>query len=533
MATATSYNVSTIKVSGGDYTSLATWWAAEKGGGGSANVAAWAECYGWVDLNPVVISGAGYTSTSVYYSKIYAATTNRATGHESGGGAYCDVGNVVAIDISEHYTRVEGIRFLVSSDGTAARAIYIRGVTGCVFDGITIEVTALNAITSFIYAYFDAGGRTITLRNIILYGNNSATRANGLLVNCYGAATATASVQNCGVSQLSSHVDSVAIRFSASQGRTLTVTSTNNVVTGTGGDDYRETEATGGVVNVTQTYCLSSDATASTWGGAGNLINQTPADVWEDVATDLRLKADPDPDLDSPAIRAGTNLTGTFATDATGRTRPATGAWDMGPVMYAGRYYFYRGASLRACYAAAVADTPVGYALAGTTKHRLADLGHTPDKVYWYLIRAMSAYGVKETNTDEVLRVRVDTPGDLDGQPPNRISWAEATPAAAGKINFFFVYSADGELAAATTIEVARVTGGVADWGSLVDTITITGSTRRTVELSPTYADRETVHLAARAKTAAGDAGQAFLLRQVGADAAAPGHLEFVEASQA
>ena len=206
----------------------------------------------------------------------------------------------------------------------------------------------------------------------------------------------------------------------------------------------------------------------------------------------------------------------------------------MGGIAFGGRYCVYRGAdSLAACLASADADAPVAIVAAGSVTVDLVGLGHVADRDYFYIVRAVSDAGVIETNEDRFVRVRVDDQGALAGQPPNRLAWAEATPAAGGKIDFHFIYSARNEIGQAASIDVARVTDGQADWQSPLAQISISGSTRKTVQLPQTFEDRETVHLAARAVTAGGEAGQAISLMPVGADAEGPGHLEYLEVSQA
>ncbi len=523
MAVATSYNVSPVGP-GQTYTTLATWWAAESGG---ANVAAQAECYGGGNLGAVDLTGALYTGTTNYRTRIYPASGQRHDMTESGGGAYISVTDQVAITIQEPYTDIVGIRIQVDSDTVASRAIFVGNCSPILIDGINVEVTGLATVTSFIYAEASGGGRSITIRNVLLYGNNAATRANGIVTFVYGTGTMTTVVQNCAVSQLSSHVDSVGVRFNAANGRTNTVTSTNNAVTGTGGDDYRKTEASGGTVNVTQTYSLSEDATASTWGGAGNVDNATPADVWENVATDLHLK------IGSDGIVAGTNLSGQFTTDAGGNSRPTYGAWDIGAIVFGGGYDVWHGADSVAAALAAASGAPDGSVGAGTGTIDMVGLSLNDGRNHFFLVRARSAAGVTETNTDRVVKVRISG-GSLVGAEPNRISFASARAAAAGKIELDVLYVADGQLGTATGIQVAEIdAAGDPAWGSLVETITISGTTRKeNYELADTWTHGQTVRLALRAVTAGGVAGPEIRLDPVVADTTGPDHVNWLGLTQ-
>lgn len=77
----------------------------------------------------------------------------------------------------------------------------------------------------------------------------------------------------------------------------------NTYVGGYGsGDWYESLVGAGGTEDVAwagMSHDASSDGTANDWGGSGHLLNQTPADWFEDVASDLRLKSG------SPGIGAG------------------------------------------------------------------------------------------------------------------------------------------------------------------------------------------------------------------------------------
>jgi hypothetical protein len=95
------------------------------------------------------------------------------------------------------------------------------------------------------------------------------------------------------------------------------------------------------------------------------------------------------------------------------------------------------------------------------------------------------------------------------------------------------VYVAVGAAAAATAIQVARCAGNpaVADWGSLVQTITILGRYDREITLTQVFDDGDTVQLAVRAVTAAGFGGAAAILNPVTIDSTAPAEVPWAAAA--
>lgn len=76
------------------------------------------------------------------------------------------------------------------------------------------------------------------------------------------------------------------------------------------------------------TYCISGDATADDWGGAGNRINKSTTSQFKNATVgseDLRLKRSAD------CINAGFDLSGEgFTDDIDGDPRGYGGAWDVG-----------------------------------------------------------------------------------------------------------------------------------------------------------------------------------------------------------
>ncbi len=176
--------------------------------------------------------------------------------------------------------------------------------------------------------------------------------------------------------------------------------------------------------------------------------------------------------------------------------------------------------------------TPVGTVPAGTGSKALVGLGHVADVEYWYGIRAVSDSGVEESGTAAIVRVMVDSLGNLVGPPPNAINSAWAEAVAGGKIRLHAYYKARGAAAAATGVQVALVTAGVPDWSSPLQTISVAGTKRINVVLDDTFTDGQTVRLAIRAVTAAGVGGKARHLNPVVADSSAPAEIGYAEGVQ-
>lgn len=216
------------------------------------------------------------------------------------------------------------------------------------------------------------------------------------------------------------------------------------------------------------------------------------------------------------------------------RLIPILAGRDQPTLVYAGAadlsaYTVYRGVN------AVDWANQVGSIGAGNASIDLAGLGHVADVEYWYGVRATSKAGVQETNTDRIVRVIIDSEGNLIGPAPNAPLAASAKAIADAEISLTVVYSARGQAGVATGVQVAEVSGaGVPNWGSLITTVTVrsSGMTRRTVTLDESWADGETVRLAVRAATAAGATGDELLVNPVAVDATAPAAVEYVEAAQ-
>ena len=317
MAAASSYNVSGLAADGSlAYNGHSTWWAAEKGGGGEADVAAWAEDYnrGAGDLGPVAISGASYTPNATYYTRAYSAAGERHDGTRNGTvGAYLNVPNGnKGIENNLSFTRIEGLRIIVADGGSTTQGVNSGSAQtdGCVIDGncITLIATAGAGIKIGVQCngHLQTGDISQTVQNNIVYGpGGSANRHYGIMLAAQSSGhAATYSLYNNTVVHMGTGAGAGGFRWYESLGP-LTIDSQNNVAT----DCAKSFRTDGGDPTIVQNYCASDDDRADDWEtvGGSNLINQTPADLFVDAADDLNVK-----DVDSNLYHAGTDVSLTY-----------------------------------------------------------------------------------------------------------------------------------------------------------------------------------------------------------------------------
>ena len=176
----------------------------------------------------------------------------------------------------------------------------------------------------------------------------------------------------------------------------------------------------------------------------------------------------------------------------------------------------------------AVVDTVA----AGTGQINIAQADDTD---YWYGLTAVSDSGIEST-VKRVLHCKIES-GVLGGPRPNAMIFARVERTAAGKIKYHIQYAAAGAVGVATKIEFAECTGpggAGADWSSPIDTINISGDAFGSGTLTPTWTHGQTVHLACRAVTAAGDAGEVMIPEgsPVVADTTGPEAREYIKVTQ-
>jgi len=176
-------------------------------------------------------------------------------------------------------------------------------------------------------------------------------------------------------------------------------------------------------------------------------------------------------------------------------------------------------------------DSPIAHTVAGDGTVTLESVILTANTAYYLAVKARSNGGLL-SSPSLVRRIVVDGAGAIQGDVPNKCVSASIEAIADGYIRLSALYNAVDQQGIATAIQVARVTAGVPDWGSLVQSISIRGSARIRKTLDTQFDDGETVRLAIRAVTAASVTGDSLLTNTVNADRSGPAALSYLEAIQ-
>lgn len=189
-----------------------------------------------------------------------------------------------------------------------------------------------------------------------------------------------------------------------------------------------------------------------------------------------------------------------------------------------GGYLLYRGvASVHPAVSAGDVDftAPVGCSQAGSPRAYDYAAGLVAGTEYVYALRAVSDSGIPEVGVVCWCSITADGGGVLAGQAPNAVHSAGASAAVAGMLDVWAVYSAHGERGRVTAVQVCQVVAGVAQWGTILTTMTLRGSGRVTASVGP-FGDGISVVLAVRAITTDGVTGPQTVITAVVADATAP-----------
>jgi hypothetical protein len=282
--------ISTIRSSGGDYTSLSAWEAGEQRNLVTADQIEVAECYDdWTSGLNDTFTVSGWTTDSTRYVKITVAAGHRHDGIlKSGFWMYSSTSPVVTI--SQRYTVVEWITVEQTGAGTAIspnerdhkynHVQAIGGTSGTSYGFNSFNSSATN-IAKGCYAsgatsgFRQGGAGTIELNNCVANGGtNGILRSSGTL-NAY----------NCIVYAGTTAYNSVS-----------------------GGSNNAAHNGSG--TNPPGTSPYTSDVTS--------------ADFVDASGGDFHL------DSGSGLIGAGANRYSTYTTDVDGDTWPSSGAWDIG-----------------------------------------------------------------------------------------------------------------------------------------------------------------------------------------------------------
>jgi hypothetical protein len=202
--------ISTIKASGGDYTSLAAWEAANQAditGLGPEE----AECYDLDDTTSCAI--AGWTTTASDYVRVYAVSASRNNGvaNESSGTGY----RRTLLTVQEDFVRVEGIEIYPASSSSSAFLINTSLSASCdvqltdcllIWDSGTttasylvnvsqsnVVFTMTNCILTGPYRGIDSrNAATVVIDHCVIYGEGSTNESNyGTVVDSEATVTNT------------------------------------------------------------------------------------------------------------------------------------------------------------------------------------------------------------------------------------------------------------------------------------------------------------------------------------------------------
>ena len=268
------------------------------------------ECYTGSYADAITM--AGTTANATYFRIIRPAPGNSHNGTPGGGGVVFTDNSVGTIVAAEAYCSIQDL-ILTESKSLAVGTVWcITGAANASYIGNICKST--NADIG------DAGG---------IFVSHPSTGQKAINNLCYECKTQ--GIQTGGRNSITNYVynntvincGTYGIRFQTNTGTTGVVVSTNNLCTGNGTDFA----VFGGTMTITQTYCVSYDATADDWGGAGNHTGHT-AVGYVDAANDNWHLAN----TDTQAIDLGTDLSadGVFAFDDDIDKETRIGTWDIG-----------------------------------------------------------------------------------------------------------------------------------------------------------------------------------------------------------
>ena len=300
-----SAGIFTIRASGGDYSTLSAWEAAEQSdltadGGQGLCIA---ECYNdWPTGLDDRVSITGWTTDASNYVKIYTPISERHTGTLYSGFTIVNgISNLKTLITSQNYTHIEGIAVHCTAGGASARAIESASTLGSIF------ISCVSTHDLGLGFMFSSGSSTI-----------QQTAINCIAINCGTSGFLTSSharYYNC------TAISNANRGFASSSGDGRKRYYKNNLASGNTLGDF----ATDG--DIFESFNnASSDDTADNNGGSGNRINQTFSFI--DISSD-NVHLAPN---DTGAFKHGLDLSNDayypFDTDIDGDTRGDT--WSIG-----------------------------------------------------------------------------------------------------------------------------------------------------------------------------------------------------------
>ncbi len=403
---------------------------------------------------------------------IYAADGDEADGSQDDqlqGAAIVVDGASFGIETKLGAVRIAGLRLTATVGGQ--NAIVVSDSDSVLIERCTVIFDDVQPGEGFFLAETRAGETmTATIRNNLILNTNSSKVASGIVALVVSGATVNEtcygnSIVNCAL-DLQGGIGTIAI-FPTD---VVNITAKNNVVVEDGnqsGDCFAEQGA--GTTNWTgSSHNVSSDATAK---GTDAITGAAIGDVWDDIADDdAPFTPTTGGVLDPPD---GANLYAAGVTeDAIGAERPSQGAHYRGGVeVFSGLYKVYGGAAPATVdYADMLASVR-----AGQTSVDIAGLGLAAGGTYCLAVRATSAAGVEETNTDRLARAVVDEFGQLQQPPLAAVEELTAELQADGTVIVGFTHMTLPGWAAPTRFEVLSDNGtGELNLAAPVATIDVT-----------------------------------------------------------
>jgi len=316
---AVTYDTSTIKSSGGDYTSLSNWEAGEDDTGDlvTNEEIDVAECYASAAPDNTGFSVQGWTTSVDYYIRIYTPISERHSGKWDETAYRMEISNSAGIYMSEEYVDIDGLQIKILEGNANGQAPISASVAagGSRFNvSNCILITHTNdTVWTYCLGMTDADIGELNCWNTIFYHRAGANASDSCLYNY----ASTTTISNCTI---------IGGRYGL---RTVKTTATrqyfrNVCISSTSTADF--TYSTG--PNYDISYCVSEDESADDKDGEGNKVNQDFSGVYVDIpTTDLHLTSD-STILSNCGISMDGNEYLSFTTDIDGETR--SGTWDIG-----------------------------------------------------------------------------------------------------------------------------------------------------------------------------------------------------------
>lgn len=286
--------ISTIRSSGGDYTSLSSWEAGEQGDLVSLDEIHTAECYNdWPSGLNDILTIDGSTTDSTRYMRVTVAAGHRHNGTpQTGFFMYASSVSARIVYNLDPYTQLEW----VDIENTSS--------TGHGFElGAYAGVVAVCCIAK-------AGSSGQAFRSLLLANTVRNCLAWGGSVGFHAISPLGSTADNCGAANCAT-------------GWTL---STAQVLRNCWA--YNNTTNYSGSASASSTNNATSSASDDAPGGS-SVTGVASSDFANAAGNDFHLSS-------GSALRGtGTNLYSTFTTDIDGDTWPSSGAWDIGFDYYA------------------------------------------------------------------------------------------------------------------------------------------------------------------------------------------------------